>query len=205
MLGTLLTAGCMSTSQVATPVDAGVETVAFTTTADRVTVVDVATALLVHHDFTITLANERLGLLQTDYASVGQVEAMRPDTGRAHIALNDLYMRLTINSESRDGIQVVQIKGNFQRMAGGRAPDGLIGLYWMEQLGSDMARALDADYVARVSPEIYDHALASASLPTPNSSKKDQINRGLKAVGIVGAILFAATLAASSFAPSASR
>ncbi len=205
MLGTLLMAGCTSTRQAATPVDAGVETVVFTTTADRVAVVDVATALMVQHDFTITLANERLGLLQTDYASVGQVEAMRPDTGRSHVALNDLYMRLTVNSESRDGIQIVQIKGNFQRLAGGQSPDRLIGLYWMEQLAGDMARALDADYVARVSDEIYDQALTNASFPTPDDGKKEQVYKGLKALGIVAAILFTATLAASSFAPSASR
>ncbi|NNE71912.1 MAG: hypothetical protein HKN29_16325 [Rhodothermales bacterium] len=204
-LAALLVSGCAASNPVATPVDAGVETVVFTTESERVTVVDVATALLVQHDFTITLANERLGLLQTDYASVAGIAAMRPDTGLGHVALEDLYVRLTVNSEDRDGIQIVQVKGNFQRMAGGRSPDRLIGLYWMEQLTSDMARALDADYVARVSDEIYDQALSNVALPTPAESRSGQINKGLRAVGIVGAILFAATLAASTFAPSASR
>lgn len=204
-LALFILSGCAATSPTTTPVDAGVETVVFTTEAERVTVVDVATALLVQHDFTITLANERLGLLQTDYASVSGIAAMRPDTGLGHVALEDLYVRLTVNSEDRNGIQVVQVKGNFQRMAGGTAPDRLIGLYWMEQLTSDMARALDADYVARVSDDIYDQALTNVALPTRTQSRSGQINKGLKAVGIVGAILFAATLAASTFAPSGSR
>lgn len=201
----VILSGCAATNPTTTPVDAGVETVVFTTEAERVTVVDVATALLVQHDFTITLANERLGLLQTDYASVSGIAAMRPDTALGHVALQDLYVRLTVNSEDRNGIQVVQVKGNFQRMAGGSAPDRLIGLYWMEQLTSDMARALDADYVARVSDEIYDQALTNVALPTRSQSRSGQINKGLRAVGIVGAILFAATLAASTFAPSGSR
>lgn len=204
-LALFILSGCAATSPTTTPVDAGVETVVFTTEAERVTVVDVATALLVQHDFTITLANERLGLLQTDYASVSGIAAMRPDTSLGHVALEDLYVRLTVNSEDRNGIQVVQVKGNFQRMAGGSAPDRLIGLYWMEQLTSDMARALDADYVARVSDEIYDQALTNVVLPTRSQSRSGQINKGLRAVGIVGAILFAATLAASTFAPSGSR
>lgn len=204
-LALFILSGCAATSPTTTPVDAGVETVVFTTEAERVTVVDVATALLVQHDFTITLANERLGLLQTDYASVSGIAAMRPDTALGHVALQDLYVRLTVNSEDRNGIQVVQVKGNFQRMAGGSAPDRLIGLYWMEQLTSDMARALDADYVARVSDEIYDQALTNVALPTRSQSRSGQINKGLRAVGIVGAILFAATLAASTFAPSGSR
>lgn len=205
LLALLVLAGCTTARPVATPVDAGVETVVFTTDADRVSVVDVATAVLVQHDFTITLANERLGLLQTDYASVAGIEAMRPDTGRSHVALDDLYMRMTVNSEDRDGIQMVQIKGNFQRMAGGQAPDRLIGLYWMEQLASDMARGLDADYVTRVSDDIYVQALDNASLPSSPTDRSAQVNKGLKAVGIVGAILFAATLAASTFAPSSAR
>ena len=199
-------AGCAGTRNVATtPVDVGVETVAFATEAEQVAVLDEATAVLIAHDFTITLANERLGLLQTDYASVATVEALRPDTTDAHPALDNLYMRLTVNTVDRNGVRHVQLKGNFQRLAGGSAPDRLIGLYWMERLAGDMAAGLDADYVDRVSSETYDQALANAVLPGQKPPRSEQMNRGLRAVGIVSAVLFAATLAAGVLAPSGSR
>jgi hypothetical protein len=186
-------------------VDSGVETVAFTTEALRVDVVDVATAVLVQHDFTITLANERLGLLQTDYASVHGIEAMRADSGRGDAALADLYMRLTVNAEDRGGVRYVQVKGSFQRMRGGQAPDRLIGLYWMERLVADMAEGLDAEYIARVSNNTYDQALGNAALPSTGGSRRDQVTGGLRAAGIVGAVLLAVTLAVGVFQPSGSR
>jgi hypothetical protein len=196
----------MSTNRVAAPADAGVETVAFTTDADRVTIIDVATAVSVQHDFTITLANERLGLLQTDYASISGIEAMRADTGRADPALEDLYIRITVNADDRDGVRFVQIKGNFQRMNGGRAPDGLIGLYWMERLVLDIADGLDAPYSPRVSAETYQQALENVQIPSDeDAGRKAQLNKGLRAVGIIAAILFAVTLAAGVFAPSTAR
>jgi outer membrane murein-binding lipoprotein Lpp len=204
-LNTVLLAGCASTGSVSAPVDSGVETVAFTTDALRVDVVDAATAVLVQHDFTITLANERLGLLQTDYASVHGIEAMRADSGRGDPALSDLYMRLTVNAEDRDGVRYVQVKGNFQRMRGGQAPDRLIGLYWMERLVADMAEGLDAEYIARVSNNTYDQALGNAALPSGNVSSSARLTRGLRAVAIVGAVLFAVTLAVGVFQPSGSR
>ncbi|MBO6574236.1 MAG: hypothetical protein JJ896_02375 [Rhodothermales bacterium] len=198
-------AGCSSAARVAVPRDAGVETVAFTTDAEQIDVVDVATAVLVAHDFTITLANERLGLLQTDYTSVAGIEAMRADSGLAHPALNELYMRLTVNADDRGDVRFVQIKGNFQRMQDGQAPDGLMGLYWMERLADDMARELGSDYLQRVSAETYNQALANADLPGQSAGRQDQLGSGLRAVGIVGAILFAATLAAGVLSPSSSR
>jgi outer membrane murein-binding lipoprotein Lpp len=204
-LSTVLLAGCASTSGVSAPVDTGVETVAFTTDALRVDVIDVATAVLVQHDFTITLANERLGLLQTDYASVSGIEAMRADSGRGDAALADLYIRMTVNAEDRGGVRYVQVKGNFQRMRGGQAPDRLIGLYWMERLVADLADGLDAEYIARVSNETYDQALGNAALPSSRDSQAGQVTRGLRAVAIVGAVLFAVTLAVGVFQPSGSR
>ncbi len=199
-------AGCTTANQIAAPVDTGVETVAFTTSEDRVAIIDAATTVLVQHDFTITLANERLGLIQTDYASVARIEALRADTGNADPALDDLYLRMTVNAEDRDGVRFVQIKGNFQRMQGGSAPDRLIGLYWMERLAMDIAADLDAPYTQRVSAETYQQALENARLPTENKDdRKAQLGKGLKAVAIVAAILFAVTLAAGVFAPSTAR
>lgn len=195
----------MASSQVAAPVDSGVETVAFTTDADRVSVVDAATAILVQHDFTITLANERLGLLQTDYASVAGVQSMRADSSDAHPALTDLYMRLTINADERGDLRFVQIKGNFQRMKGGRAADRLIGLYWMEKLAGDIAAQLDTPYNPRVSVDTYNQALGNVTLPSGSGSRSQQTNKALRAVGIVAAILFAATLAAGVLQPSSAR
>jgi hypothetical protein len=185
-------------------VDSGVESIAFTTEADRIAVVDAATAVLVQHDFTITLANERLGLLQTDYASVANIEALRPDMEEATDEIADLYMRLTVNAEERGDVRYVQIKGNFQRMGRGRAPDRLIGLYWMEQLASDIAQDIGTPYAETVSAETYAQALGNADLPT-SSQGNEQVRKGLRALGIVSAVLFAVTLAAGVLQPSGSR
>lgn len=194
--------GCTGPREVAAPVDSGSETVVFLSDASKDRLVDAATAALVGSDFTITLANERLGLLQTDYASISGLERAYGDSLSENPALKDLYVRITVNAETRDDGQIVQVKGSFQRLGGGSAPDRLIGLYWMERLAEDIARSTDSEYVARVSTDIYGRALENASLPDP-SKRPSRLGQSARAVGIVAAVLFAATLLSGVFSPGA--
>lgn len=200
----LLVTGCAGTRELPpAPTEAGTEAVAFLTDATKDEVIDAATAALVGSDFTITIANERLGLLQTDYASVAGIEVAYGDSTSDDPALKSLYVRLTVNAETRDDQRLVQIKGTFQRMGGGTAPDRLIGLYWMERMAAEIARATESDYVPRVSDEIYTQALENATIPTGTQSRS-RFGQSAKALGIVAAVLFAATLLAGVFSPSAS-
>lgn len=192
--------GCAGTREVAAPVDSGSETVTFLSSATKEEVMDDATAALVSSDFTITLANERLGLLQTDYASVAAVERAYGDSTSSHPALRDLYVRLTVNTESRGEDQVVQFKGSFQRIGPGSAPDRLIGLYWMERLAEDVARRGGGEYAPRVSGEIYARALENTVVPDARRNTS-RVGQSMRAVGIVAAVLFAATLLAGVFTP----
>ena len=198
----LAATGCAGTREIPAPYEAGTEAVAFVTNATKDQVIDAATTALVGSDFTITIANERLGLLQTDYASVAGIEAAFGDSTSGDPALKSLYVRLTVNAESRDDQRLVQIKGTFQRMDGGTAPDRLIGLYWMERMAGEMARATDSEYIPRVSDEIYAKALENANIPGPMTNRS-RFGQSAKAVGIVAAVLFAATLLAGVFSPAA--
>ncbi len=178
-----------------------VESVAFTSMADRIDIVDQATSALISSNFSITLANDRIGLVQTDYVSVSTVQQALADT-LAHVPdLDNLLMKVAINAEERDESVFVQIKGTFQRISGQTRPmDNLIGLYWLEQLANEIATGVDAQYVHELDTETY--ATLISDLSTEDSKRANTGLRGaMKAGGILVVVLFALTLLAGSFGP----
>jgi hypothetical protein len=203
LIMSLLT-GCTSTRPSATPPAALSERVAFTTSADRVQVVDQATAALVAHNFTITLVNERIGLLQTDYVPLTALRPMVGDSLLQRPGMADLLMRVTLNTESGEGATQVQMQGTFQRLGRGPASaDPLIGLYGLEQVAQEVARSLNARYTPQVTNEVYQRALLGGG--TASLTPRAHLSRAMRAVGIVAAVLFATTLAISGFGPGSTR
>lgn len=207
----LLVAGC-APRQAAVSTGTGgtgahVETVAFTTTHDRLDVLDSATSVLVGSNFTITLANERLGLLQTDYVPLEIVQQALADSVRYSTdRLRNLVMRITINAEDRSETSYVQIKGSFQRLSGTpQVGDALIGLYWLEQVGRRVATPLDVKFVQQLPDSTYASILAAPTPTSPASQKKEGVQRAAKAAGILVAVLFALTLAVGAFGPSSAN
>lgn len=204
LLMVALLTGCASTRQQAPPPAALSERVAFTTSADRVQVVDQATAALVAHNFTITLVNERIGLLQTDYVPLTALRTAVGDSLLQHPGMADLMMRVTLNTEPGAGTTQVQMQGTFQRI--GRSATGsdlLIGLYGLEQVAQDVARSLNARYIPQVTHEVYQRALHGEGPMSQTPQAK--LSRAMRAVGIVAAVLFAATLAISGFGPGSTQ
>jgi hypothetical protein len=179
----LLLAGCTQARYASdvSPNRTMVESVAFTSMADRESIVDHAISTLVAGNFSITLANDRLGLIQTDYAN--------------------LLMKVSVNAQSSNETVFVQVKGTFQRIDGSpRSADNLIGLYWLEQLTQQMAGGVEAPFKHQLTDSTYTQLVSEAQ-----TSQKNKNNTGfrgaLKVGGILLAILFAVTLAAGSFGP----
>ena len=202
----LLIAGCAQPRYAATPspVRNSVESVAFTSMADRVDIVDQATSALISSNFSITLANDRIGLVQTDYVSISTVQQALADTLARIPDLDNLLMKVAINAEQRDESVFVQIKGTFQRISGQpRTMDNLVGLYWLEQLADQIAAGVDAQYVHQLDAATYSTLLEDLS--TEDSKRNNTGVRGaMKAGGILVVVLFALTLLAGSFGPTAS-
>lgn len=180
-----------------------VETVAFTTTHDRLDVLDTATSVLVGSNFTITLANERLGLLQTDYVSlVTASEALADTVDYSPDRLRNLVMRVTLNAEDRGETTFVQLKGSFQRLSGTpRVGDDLIGLFWLERVGRRIATPLDVEYRQQLADSTYAELLGAPVEQTTATGRTADVKRAGKAVGILIAVLFALTLAVGAFGP----
>lgn len=199
-------AGCVP-RPVAVPVSAAsgthVETIAFTTTHDRIDVLDAATSVLVSSNFTITLANERLGLMQTDYVPLSLVQDALADTIRVrNNRLNDILMRITLNADPRGETTFVQVKGTFQKVTGAPvSSDNLIGLYWLERVGKEMAGSLEVPYVQQLPDSTYVRALGETA-PATTSSRTSGVRNAARAAGILIAVLFALTLAVGAFGPS---
>lgn len=178
-----------------------VETVAFTTMADRETIVDHAISTLVAGNFSITLANERLGLIQTDLVSLANLQMAIADSLAPIPDLANLLMKVSVNAQSSNETVFVQVKGTFQRIDGApKSADNLIGLYWLEQLTQQMASGVEAPFKHQLSDSTYAQLVTEAQTVQKNKNNTG-IRGALKVGGILVAILFAVTLAAGSFGP----
>lgn len=182
-----------------------VETVAFTTDSSRVHVLDVATSVLIDGDFTITLANERLGLVQTDYVPLHVLRSAYPDSIEVVSGqLSELLMRVTVNAEDRGDLSFVQMKGSIQRLSGAdRSSDRMVGLYWLERLGKQVTDEIGVEYVQQLSDSTYAEVVSRPAGPQ-KGSEESGARRAVRAAGIVAAVLFALTLAVGAFGPSSS-
>lgn len=202
----LLIAGCTQTRYVSDPAPNRnlVETVAFTTMESRETIVDHAIATLVANNFSITLANDRLGLIQTDYINVLSLQNALADSMEVVKDLANLLMKVSVNAQSSNESVFVQVKGTFQRINGAPKPsDNLIGLYWMEQLTAHIAKQVDAPFAHQLTDSTYFQLVQDAKVAT-NKKNNTGVRGALKVGGILVAILFAVTLLAGSFGPNGS-
>ncbi len=208
LIWSLLIVGC-APRPVANPAMSGastrVETVAFTTDSSRVHVLDVATSVLINGDFMITLANERLGLVQTDYIPLQVLRNAYPDSIDVPVSrLSELLMRVTVNAEQRGDLSFVQMKGSIQRLSGSDSPaDRMVGLYWLERLGKEVSGEIGVEYVQQLSDSTYAEVVLRSPAPE-EGSEESGARRAAKAAGIVVAVLFALTLAVGAFSPSSS-
>lgn len=197
----LLVAGCTTPRRTATPaVSDHVETVAFTSMADRVDIVDQATSALVSSNFAITLANDRIGLVQSDFIPLSRVQSALADSLPPQADFSNILVRVAVNAERGTETKYVQVKGTFQRIAGmPRTTDDLIGLYWLEQLTARMADGVDATFVHQVSDSTYVRLLGDSA---PQTEKKSPgISGALKVAGVLIAVLFVVQLASGAFGP----
>lgn len=202
MAWSLLVAGCTSTRPVSTPAQVDhVESVAFTSMAERVDIVDQATSALVASNFSITLANDRIGLVQSDFVPLSQVQLALADTLDPVPDFSNILMRVAVNAERGDETKYVQVKGTFQRIAGvPRSTDDLVGLYWLEQLTDRIASGVDAPFTHQVSDSTYVQLLAS-SAPEQESDESPGFSGALKVAGVLVVILFVVELASGAFGP----
>lgn len=197
----LLVAGCATPRRTVTPaVSDHVETVAFTSMADRVDIVDQATSAIISANFAITLANDRIGLVQSDFIPLSRVQSALADSLPPHPDFSNILVRVAVNAERGNETKYVQVKGTFQRISGlPRTTDDLVGLYWLEQLTARMADGVDATFVHQVSDSTYARLLGE-SAPT-EEKKSPGISGALKVAGILVAVLFVVQLASGAFGP----
>jgi len=181
-----------------------VETVAFTTTSDRVSIIDAATSVLVSSNFSITLANDRIGLLQTDYVPISSVQSVFADSVSGLPLGDEMLMRVTVNTEDQGESNYVQVKGSFQLVSGTGHAESLVGLFWLERVARRMANSLDVDYTRQLSDSTYAQALRGA-VASDRTTRTSRWSSAGRAVGIVVAVLFAATLMISTFGPGSDR
>ena len=197
----LFAAGCTTVRRgtPTPPVPLADETAAFTVDADPVAVLDAATVTLVNNNFTITLANERIGLLQTEYVSLARVQAARPDS-LAVEGLGALQMRVTVTVQERGGARLLQVKGSFQRTGRTTEADDLVARYWLERITQDLAAALGASYQPRITDAAYAQAVRQGEADdTPAASVAG--SSAVRAIAIVAVLLFVATLVTGVFSP----
>ncbi|MDA0873428.1 MAG: hypothetical protein O3C45_00025 [Bacteroidetes bacterium] len=197
----LLVAGCATPRRTATPaVTDHVETVAFTSMADRVDIVDQATSALISANFAITLANDRIGLVQSDFIPLSRVQTALADSLPPVADFSNILLRVAVNAERGTETKYVQVKGTFQRIAGApRTTDDLVGLYWLEQLTARMARGVDAEFVHQVSDSTYARLLTGSQ--PQEEEKSPGISGAIKVAGILVAVLFVVQLASGAFGP----
>lgn len=198
--------GCTSvtlrTPEPAAPAPLAVETVAFTTPAPQADVLDAATLALVANNFSITLANERLGLLQTDYLPLSNLLSAQADTLTNPALLERFLIKLTLHTEDRAGVQHVQVKGTFQRVGAARDADNLLGLYWLERITEDVADALEAPFPLRITDELYIEALGEAPTARTNQQTgRTRLQSAFIAAGFVFGALFVLTLLTGALLP----
>ncbi|GAB5521567.1 MAG: hypothetical protein RhofKO_38180 [Rhodothermales bacterium] len=198
----LLLSGCASTGSTSSDALPPLrESVVFQTSQERMQVVDAATAILVANNFPITLANERLGLIQTGYMPLTTLLGTYADADD-NAALDQLMMKVTLNTEARGDGQLVQLVGTFQRTGSSPTADNLIGLYWLERLGESIAAETQAPFVASVSDEIYTDALAG-NIEQMRQEEEAKFNprRALIAAGLIIGVVFAVSLIGTATAP----
>lgn len=194
-----------------TPTSPNIESLGFTTYASNTSVLDVATSVLASNNFTITLANDRLGLLQTDYLPLSTLLTTRVDTLTRNAALDRLLLKMTVHTEFREGAQYVQLTGAIQRVGRGTRADNLIGLYWLERLANDMAEGVGTAYFPQVTDEVYAAALAgNLELgPEPgfggrNTTNQPNFRTALLGLGAIVGIIAVVTLLGNLLAPGGS-
>jgi hypothetical protein len=201
----LLLSGCMQTSRSTMGTRSHNETVAFTTLSDRTDAIDVATSVLVESNFSITLANDRIGLLQTDFVALSSVRAAMEDTLAVPPGLNETLMRISVNVNDNGESQFVRLKGTFQMTPGARRDlEPLVSLYWLERVAEKVADGLKVEYKQQLSDSTYAEVV-SGMQSTGSRAKKGGLGQALGVVGISIAILFAVTLAISIFSPGNNR
>lgn len=202
MAWSLLVAGCASTRPASTPVQVDhVESVAFTSMAERVDIVDQATSALVTSNFAITLANDRIGLVQSDFVPLSQVQQALADTLDPVPDFSNILMRVAVNAERGDETKYVQVKGTFQRIAGiPQSTDDLVGLYWLEQLTDRIASGVDAPFTHQISDSTYVQLLSSG-MPEQEADESPGLSGALKVAGVLVVILFVVELASGAFGP----
>ena len=177
-----------------------VETVAFTSTAERVDIVDQATSALVSANFAITLANDRIGLVQSDFIPLSRVQAALADSLDPVPDFSNILVRVAVNAERGDETKFVQVKGTFQRIAGQpRTGDELMALYWLEQVAARMAAGVDAPFTHQISDETYTQ-LAGDTAPA-EEEKSPGIGGAVKVIGVLVAVMFVVQLASGAFGP----
>lgn len=202
MAWSILVAGCTSARTATTPVKVDhVESVAFTSMAERVDIVDQATSALIGSNFSITLANDRIGLVQSDFVPLSRVQSALADTLDPVDDFNNILMRVAVNAERGDETKYVQVKGTFQRIAGTpRTTDDLVGLYWLEQLTDRIASGVDAPFTHQVSDSTYVQLLNSGA-PQAEAEESPGFGGALKVAGVLVIILFVVELASGAFGP----
>ena len=168
---------------------------------DREAIVDHALSKLIESNFSITLANDRLGLIQTDYQSLQTIQQALADSLEPVKDLANLLMKVSVNAQASNNAVFVQVKGTFQRVNGNpKASDNLIGLYWLEQLTHQMAEKVEAPFVHQLTDSTYAQLVKEEQ--TVQKNKNNTGLRGaIKVGGILLAVLFAVTLAAGAFGP----
>ena len=116
----LVLAGCTQARYASNPAPSRslVETVTFTSMKDRETIVDHALSSLIATNFSITLANDRLGLIPTDYVSILTVQLALADSLKPAQDLENLLMKVSVNAQASNEAVFVQVKGTFQRING---------------------------------------------------------------------------------------
>lgn len=198
----LFVAGCTSARTATTPVKVDrIETVVFTSMAERVDIVDQATSTLVGANFAITLANDRIGLVQSDFVPLSRVQMALADTLARVPDFDNILMRVAVNAERGEETKYVQVKGTFQRIAGSpRNTDDLIGLYWLEQLADRIATGVEAPLVHQVSDSTYAQLLANNTPPREENTSPG-VGGALKVAGVLVAVLFVVTLVSGAFGP----
>ena len=199
----LVLAGCTQARYASSPAPSRslVETVAFTSMKDRETIVDHALSSLIASNFSITLANDRLGLIQTDYVSILTVQQALADSLKPAQDLENLLMKVSVNAQASNEAVFVQVKGTFQRINGNpKSSDNLIGLYWLEQLAGQMAGNVEAPFVHQLTDSTYAQLVREEAVVNKNKNNSG-LRGAIKVSAVLLAVLFAVTLAAGAFGP----
>lgn len=201
---TVFAAGCTAT--VRTPAAPAAplpdERATFETEAAPMDVLDAATLVLINSNFTIALANERVGLVQTEYLPLSTVQAAWRDSLGLGLRLNRLAMRVTVSTLEQPGGHLIQVKGSFQRSGRGTEVDDLVARYWLERITQEIAARVDVSYRPHVTEATYVQAVREASAAA-DASNPVTSHTAVRAVAIVAALLFAATLVTGVLNPGA--